>query len=106
MGWVEAFTIISVLVLMFGSGFVAQYVASARGRKEKWYFWLGFWLPIVGILIAFGTPPAPDDVPQRPASAQKPTSISAELDELAGLHKSGDLTDGEFEAAKRRVIGG
>jgi hypothetical protein len=30
----------------------------------------------------------------------------AQLDELAKLHTSGALTDAEFEAEKRRILGG
>jgi hypothetical protein len=30
----------------------------------------------------------------------------AQLDELATLHTSGVLTDAEFEAEKRRILGG
>ena len=102
----EGFLFLMLLVVAFGSGFVAQYVASARGRTEKWYFWLGFVLPLIGILIAFGTPAVPDESPKPAPAVKNSPGISGELDELARLHKSGDLTDEQFEAAKRRVIHG
>ena len=39
-----------------------------------------------------------------PATAPTPT-LSAEIERLAALHAGGVLTDEEFQAAKRSVIG-
>jgi hypothetical protein len=36
----------------------------------------------------------------------RPMNLTAELDKLAELHQSGQLTDGEFAAAKTRLLDG
>ena len=41
-----------------------------------------------------------------PSSASRPGGVAAELAQLAELHQAGVLTDGEFEAAKARALGG
>jgi hypothetical protein len=49
------------------------------------------------------TPPATS----RPAGSgpgARPGDLGSELDRLAALHRSGDLSDAEFEAAKSSVI--
>ena len=45
-------------------------------------------------------PPAPE-----PAQAGGSDSMSAELERLAGLHREGVLTDEEFAAAKKSLLG-
>ncbi len=40
-----------------------------------------------------------------PPRANKTNNISAQLAELAQLHKRGDLTDSEFENAKKKLLG-
>jgi hypothetical protein len=42
--------------------------------------------------------------PAAPAAAP-PKDVSAELQKLADLHKSGVLTDEEFTAAKKKLLG-
>lgn len=45
-------------------------------------------------------PPAPE-----PAESGGSDSMSAELERLAGLHRDGVLTDDEFAAAKKSLLG-
>ena len=47
------------------------------------------------------TPPQPISTP----SSRAPKQLSEELSELTRLHESGALTDGEFTAAKNRILG-
>jgi predicted Zn-dependent peptidase len=39
------------------------------------------------------------------AAAAPPKDVTAELQKLADLHKSGVLTDEEFSAAKKKLLG-
>jgi hypothetical protein len=48
--------------------------------------------------------PAAPVAPAAPAAAP-PKDVSAELQKLADLHKSGVLTDEEFTAAKKKLLG-
>jgi Tfp pilus assembly protein PilV len=48
--------------------------------------------------------PAAPMAPAAPAAAP-PKDVSAELQKLADLHKSGVLTDEEFTAAKKKLLG-
>jgi multidrug resistance efflux pump len=51
---------------------------------------------------AQAAPPAPP----APAATAAPTKdVTAELQKLADLHKSGVLTDEEFAAAKKKLLG-
>jgi len=54
-----------------------------------------------------GSPfPAAPPAPAAPAAASSPASdLNAELERLAGFHQSGILTDEEFTAAKRKLLG-
>jgi len=53
------------------------------------------------------TPTATTSTPTRVTTASKPSGdVASELERLASLHKRGELTDTEFEEAKRRAIGG
>lgn len=99
------------LALAFGSGFASQYIASARGHSKTWYFWLGFFLPIIGILVAFGSPQVESTSETSTTGSPSPpptrsASLSSELAQVAHLHESGALTDEEFQSAKRRLIEG
>jgi Short C-terminal domain len=49
------------------------------------------------------TPTAPQPPPAAASSGGNPLD---QLDKLAKLHSSGALTDAEFEAEKRRILGG
>lgn len=49
------------------------------------------------------TPAAAPSAPAGPASAA--SDLNAELERLAGFHQSGVLTDEEFSAAKRKLLG-
>jgi len=51
------------------------------------------------------TPPAPAAAPQPPAMPPGGNPLD-QLDKAAKLHSSGALTDAEFEAEKRRILGG
>ena len=42
---------------------------------------------------------------QRPAEAAAQSPMTEQLDQLAGLHKQGVLTDDEFAAAKAKILG-
>ncbi len=42
---------------------------------------------------------------QQAAAAQPSTDITAELQKLADMHKSGVLTDEEFAAMKKKLLG-
>ena len=46
------------------------------------------------------TTPAP-----APSQPQSPPNTTSELERLAALHASGGLTDGEFAAAKAKILG-
>jgi hypothetical protein len=55
----------------------------------------------------FGGQQAVPTAPQLPPVAESPGGHPLEqLDKLAKLHNSGALTDAEFEAEKRRILGG
>ncbi|GAA4911391.1 tRNA (guanine-N(7)-)-methyltransferase [Stackebrandtia albiflava] len=54
--------------------------------------------------------PVPEDHRPEPASDEEdgatgPVDLAGQLDRLAALHRRGDLTDAEFSAAKRRLLG-
>ena len=48
---------------------------------------------------------APPPLAPEPADAGGSDSMSAELERLAGLHREGVLTDEEFAAAKKSLLG-
>jgi|GEM_PF-4501196 len=64
-------------------------------------------LCLVGLaLLAFGLIVIADQRAKTPKpAAAGPRSIAQELESLAALHASGALSDEEFEAGKRRVLG-
>lgn len=95
-----------VIVTSLISGFFSQYVASARGHTSLIFFWVGFLLPIVGILVAFLTPEPTDPAhaPKSPGKAK--ATLTSQLDDLARLHSTGELSDDEYQTAKRRVLEG
>ena len=69
-----------------------------RATAER--FWAG-----LGVVPA-GAPSlrATETIPP-PATARAEPSLAEQLDDLAKLHNDGILTDGEFGAAKRRLLG-
>ena len=60
--------------------------------------------PVAGVGPVAGAGPVP---PAGPAAAPASSpAVAAEVARLEGLHTAGVLTDSEFAAAKRRVLGG
>jgi len=55
-----------------------------------------------GPMFSAPVPPSPQPPPRRPAGGD----VTGELERLAALHRSGDLTDSEYESAKRSVVFG
>lgn len=55
--------------------------------------------------VAAPTAPAAAPAAAAPASASAASDLNAELERLAGFHQSGILTDEEFTAAKRKLLG-
>ena len=53
----------------------------------------------------FPTAAAPAAAPGPSASTSAASDLNAELERLAGFHQSGVLTDEEFSAAKRKLLG-
>jgi len=52
-------------------------------------------------------PAATTSTSTRVSTASKPGGdVAGELEKLASLHKRGELTDTEYEEAKRKAIGG
>ena len=51
--------------------------------------------------VRFTAPPAPAPVATAPNSRP---DLASELERLASLHRRGDLTDAEYQAAKRRAL--
>lgn len=91
---------------------------SLPGRMGRGYLgdgslgWFGFLGPLVlislfvGLLVLiFAGSSASDRRPSLPAGDTPPTSGVDQLKELADLHARGALSDEEFTAAKRRLLG-
>lgn len=54
----EFFTVLVVTITALASAFICQYCAGARGHSSNAFFWIGFFLPIIGIASAFVVPAA------------------------------------------------
>jgi hypothetical protein len=67
---------------------------------------LGFFLPVIGIAVAFGTPAVEETKPalSTPSPHAAKSSLTAQLSELSDLHGRGALNDEEFEVAKRKLL--
>ena len=65
-----------------------------RGRRERPEFH-----------AALGAPTPGDAADGVVVAAPAPQGISSELEVLAALHRKGALTDGEFAAAKAKLLG-
>ena len=74
-----------------------------NGLDEAWARAAGPRLPVIPTLGRPGPEPPPHDEPVSPEGGRHP--LVAELESLARLHRSGALTDGEFAAAKARLLG-
>ncbi|WP_192796588.1 SHOCT domain-containing protein [Serinicoccus kebangsaanensis] len=74
------------------------------GLDEVWARGGGPRLPVIPTLGRPGAEPPPEDAPVGPSGGRHP--LVAELESLADLHRRGALTDGEFAAAKARLLRG
>jgi hypothetical protein len=98
-----------LFIIAVGSAFFSQYIASARGHKSTVFFWVGFFLPLVGIVVAFLTPipgQAGAVTPTAASSAPVNTGLASDLGSLASLHTLGELSDEEYAEAKRQLLSG
>ncbi|MFZ1081959.1 MAG: hypothetical protein WAO19_08535 [Candidatus Kryptoniota bacterium] len=53
---IQAIGLLFVLVGMLGSAFVASYVAGEKGYPSGTWFFIGLFLPLVGLIGAAGLP--------------------------------------------------
>ncbi len=83
-----------LLVLHIVCGVVAGHIAGRKGRSERGYFWLGFFLGLIGLVIA--------EI-RRPATFIWNPNLKKELMYITFLHQCGSLTDKEFEQEKKVI---
>jgi Na+-translocating ferredoxin:NAD+ oxidoreductase RnfE subunit len=108
-GTVRRVEFVIIFIVAVGSAFFSQYVASARGFTSTVFFWVGFFVPVVGILVAFLTPiPGQHETAttESPPTTSQTTGLVADLGSLASLHTVGELSDEEYAEAKRQLLQG
>lgn len=63
-GW--TFVMFGALILMIICGTWAGAVAAGKGRSMQWWFIIGFFLPIIGVIAAYVARPQ-----EKPAPSEK-----------------------------------
>ena len=94
-----------IIIYAFIFAFACLFVAGAKNRSAGWFFG-GALLGIIGLLILAASPslPARGQEPEL-AEPTGPGDVATRLAQIAQLHEQGALSDDEFAAAKRKVLG-
>jgi hypothetical protein len=100
-----------ILAVACIGAFICSLLASGKQRSALGWFFIGFFLPLIGIILIVVLPngggglQVPPDVDPYPVQVQRPAPTALdELDKLAGLRDRGVLSPQEFEAKKRDLL--
>lgn len=105
--------VVEFVVLWVVCGLIAMLIAQSKGNSAVTGFILGVLLGPIGIIIAAVSSRSPEAEAIRQRRIQEhlgttpstAPSSAAELAQLEEMHQRGTLSDDEFAAAKRRVLG-
>jgi len=82
----------------------AACVSISESRSMEGGFWWGFFLWIIGIIVVAVRPSDKVVIEQTP-SEQPTQSFAADLEKLAELKEKGIITQEEFDAKKKQLLG-
>lgn len=97
------------IVLGFLFGIICAIVAGSKHRNPIGWFFVGFLIPLVGLILVIALPPGegglqvPTDMPMPPPQAV-PDSPAVALEKLAALRDSGVVTEVEFQTKKQELL--
>ena len=97
-------------------GMISNAIAKSRGHTTAAFFWVGFFLPLIGIILAaVVAPPSQTHTPLPPsewtrerdrveADNARRRDIEGRLGKIGELHRDGLISDDELKRRRQEII--